>query len=250
MPYQHVVTTEKLEEIRAETEDKDDHDTEVILDRYMTPDEALGTVVTHHTHGMATPMCEVTDVNVEEETLTLARLFDPDTTYTVPMDSSLDTPFIGKEYTVSWIEARIDGEWERVSDIACLGDWRGPHTHGEEYDETRVVEKTYKHGADQYGEWPIRVDRQSGEPEVVIDRESFQNPDVLDTALDQITLPDDFDVGGMVVGSIYTEEHIVETEDGGREKQHEIVWYDVKSQFRPDYRGYTSPVNAVDRSPA
>jgi hypothetical protein len=250
MPYQHIVTPEKLEEIRSECEERDDHNTEAILDKYVTPDEAIGMVVTHHTHGYATPMCEVASVDVDEELVTLERLFDPDTTHEIPMDKPLDTPFIGKEYTVSWIEARVDGEWERVSDVSCLGDWRGPHTHGEEYDETRVVEKTYKHGADQYDEWPIRVARQSDEPEVVIEREDFQNPEVLDTVFDQITLPDDFDVGGLVVGEIYTEQHIVETEDGGHEKQHEIVWYSVKAQFRPGHRGYTSPVNGIDRSPA
>lgn len=247
MTYKHIATTEKQEEMREEAAEKDTNgDIDAVLERYLTPDEVLGIIVIHHPYGRGTPMCEVTDVDEDEGTVTLSRLFDPETTYTVGIDESLDTPFIGQEYNVEWIEARIDGEWERVSDVCGNGQWRGPSAD-DEYENVRVVEKTYKHGADKYDEWPLRVDHQSGEADCVIDREDIQNPEALDTVLNQIELPDDFDVNGLQVGEIYTDTHIVEDEDGQQYKEFEIVWYSVRSQFRPSVRRYTTAVNGVER---
>lgn len=248
MPHYHIATPDEIEEIRRDAEESD-HDVEAILDRYVTPDEAVGLVVELHKAGWFSPkMCEVVDVDTDDSTVRLEGLFDPETTHQLPFDAPLPVPFIGQEYTVSWLEARIDDDWQRVSDVRHPGQWRKARTDSDEYDNVRRVEKTYTHGTDQYREWPVRIDRQTGEPSVSFDRSDLQNPEALTTALNQVELPDNFSLNGLVIGQVYTDEHIVTTDDGHRERVYELVWYSIKPQFRPNGRRYTTAVNGVDHS--
>ncbi len=250
MPYKHLVTEDKLEEIIEDAENSDrDVNPDGIRDMYFTPDEALGRTIKLHLHWGHT-FCEIAAINMGDETVTLSELFT-DREFTVSTDDSFDIPFIGAEYTVEWIEAKVNGEWERVSDYSAPDDPMGPYVkRGEEYDTIRVVSKTYEYGSDKYSSWPIRIDRQTNEPEIVPDREDLQNPEVLDRVLDSIALPDDFDLGGLEIGTVYTDEHIVETDDGEYEREYEVVWWTIKSQFQPSNHRRVSPITALDRSPA
>ncbi len=244
MSYKHLITQSKLDEVIERAEEDDNMDAPGIRNMYWLPEEAVGEVIKWHMHWGYT-FCEVVDVDVDDETITLSELFT-DREFTTDFEKSLDKPFIGSEYTVEWIEAKVDGEWERVSDYATPDDPMGPYIKsGEEYDNVRVVEKSYTYGAEKYYSWPIRVDRQTGEPGTVPEKESMTDPDLYDRLMDSIELPEDFDLNGMQVGTLYTDEHVIETDDGV-EKQYEIVWWTIDSAFQPSHTRL-SPVTEIDR---
>lgn len=246
MPRKHLVTEETLNKALEEAEEND-RDVEAIRKMYVTPDEALGQVFRKTLHWGRT-FYEAVDVNREEEELILSELFT-DREFTEPFGEILETPLLGSEFEVSWIEAKVDSKWERVSSYATPGDWRSPHIpRDEDYEETRVVKKTYEHGADQYDSWPIRVDRQTGEPEIVIGLDDTRNSGLLKQVLDSIELPDSFDLGGLVIGTVYTEEKIKETENGHK-KEYEVVWWRIDSQFQPSNHRRISPVKKLDKTP-
>lgn len=244
MTRKHLVTEETLEKALADA-DENDRDLDAIREMYVTPEEAVGQVFKKTLHWGWT-FYEAVDVDHEEEELVLEELFTG-REFREAFGEILQVPFIGAEFDVSWVEAKVDGEWERVSEYATPGEWRKPGLpNGEDYDQTRVIEKTYRHGDDQFDAWPIRIDHQTGEPEVVIDLEDVQNKTVLERMLDSIELPDSFALGGLEVGTVYTEQHLVETDDG-HAKEYEVVWWSVKSQFEPSRARRVSPVKSLER---
>ncbi len=247
MPYKHIVSESELERILTEAADND-HDVDGVREMYWTPEEAVGNIIQHHLHWGRT-FCEVTDVDMEEETVTLSELFT-DREFTVSTDDSLDTIFIGGEFTVEWIEARIDGEWERVSDYATPTDPLGLYIKTDEdisIEDTRRVSKTYVHKTAQYDAWPIRVSSDGDNVETVLDDSDLQNAPVFDDIRDSVQLPSDMNLNGLEIGTLYTETHIVDTEDG-QEKQYEIVWWNIKHQFRDSGMRSLSPVTRLERT--
>lgn len=248
MPYKHIVTEDKLNEIIANAERDEDKDADGIRDMYMTPGEAVGRVIKNALHWGHT-FVEITDVDMDGETVTMEELFTGEE-YTASTDDAFDVPFIGSTFTVEWIEARVDGEWERVSNYKTPASWRGPAIpRDESYDDTRHVKKTYTHRTDEFDEWDLRIDRQTGEACIIPDAEDIINADALETLYSSIELPDDTQLNGLSIGSVYTKEHIVETDDG-HERKHEIVWWQVNSQFQStDRYNSVSPVTELDRRP-
>lgn len=247
MPYKTIKPGDEIDRIVKETDNADrDADLDAVRDMYVTPENAIGMVVKLALHwGHA--FCEVTDVDFEEEAITLEELFTGEQ-HVTDIDKALDVPFIGQEYTVKWIEARVDGEWERVSDYDTLKNPLGGNIpRGESYENTRQVEKTYKHGLDEFDTWRITVDQNTQNPEVFLDSDAVTNPEVLEGLLDSVVLPDNFDLSRLTIGTLYTKERYVGGEDG-REQKHEIVWWTVKSQFEENTgRNRFSPVTELDR---
>lgn len=244
MSYKHLITQSKLDEVMANAKEDDAKDADGIREMYWLPEEAVGQIIKWNMHWGYT-FCEITDVDVDEGTVTLSELFT-DREFTTSFEKSLDKPFIGTEYTVEWIEAKVDGDWERVSDYATPDDPMGPYLkRGEEYDTTRVVEKSYTYGSEKYDSWPIRADRQTNELGTAPDKEDMDDPELYDRLMDSIELPDDFELQGLQVGTLYTEENIIETDDG-REKQYEIVWWTIDSAFQQSHKRL-SPVTEIDR---
>lgn len=232
--YVNIATPEEIEQVREECEDRDGHDTEAILNKYITPEEAIGMVVKHHPHGYVDPFCEITEIDVDEEEITLTHLFARDTTFTIPIGKAVDVPFPGDEFSVIFVEGLKDGEWERISNVSDFGEFRlhiNKDVNVDEYDNTRQVEKTYTHGLPRLTEHKIRIDRQTGEPDITLDKDLIQNTEVLNKIRSSIEIPDDFDLRGHVVGKLYTDTHIVETNEG-KERRHEIVWYNIDNSFR------------------
>lgn len=244
MPQTHLVTEDKLEQTVEEAKE-DGRDPDAIRDMYVTPEDAIGRVFKKMLHWGHT-YYEAVGVDREGEEVVFEELFTGKE-FREDFGTILNTPFIGDECTVSWVEAKIDGEWERVSEYATPDSWQNPTPpRGENYEQTRVVEKTYKHGSEQFDSWPIRIEHQSGEPEVAINGEGVQNDDVLEQVLESIELPDSFDLSGIQVGTIYTDKHIVE--DGERKHtEYEVVWWSIKNQFKPSRRDRISPVTTLDR---
>lgn len=243
MPQTHLVSQDRLDKTLEEAEEND-RNVDAIRDMYVTPEDAVGRVF-KKMFDWGYTFYEAVDVDYEEEELILEELFTG-REFTEDIGEILHVPLIGNEHTVSWIEARVDGEWKRVSNYSTPDDWQGLPTQNDEYDQTRTVEKTYRHGEDEFEAWPIRVEHKSGEPEVAIDGENVKNDGVLEQVLESIKLPDSFDLASMKVGTIYTDTHIIEGEYGP-EEEYEVVWWSIKHQFTGSNRQRVSPVTTLDR---
>lgn len=255
MPSKHLVTPAKREQAIKETQDNDSIETDAVRRMYITPDEALHQTVKHHLHWGDT-FCEVTEIDLEEGRVELTELFT-DRVFEIncPAAPRLKFPYVGEEHTIEWVEALVDGDWERVSEYETPDNPIGlSNKHSDRYDHTRRVSKTYTHGLDEYDAWAIRVDRQTGTPEAPFNHEDTTNPEIYDAMQSGIVLPDEMDLGGIEIGTLYTQSKIVEDDDTGeRTKNYEIVWWSIKPQFKstsglaPNPRA--SPVSLLDKHP-
>lgn len=241
MPYKHIISRSDLAEIIEQAQADDNKDAKGIREMYWLPSEAVGEVVKWHMHWGHT-FCEITDVNMDEETVSLSELFT-DREFTTTTDNGLDKPFIGAEFNIQWIEGKTNDEWERISDYATPDSPVPASTDkAEEYDNTRIVEKSYTYGSEKYSSWAIRIDRQTGNPTTVLDPDTISNADVYNDIMENIDLPENFALKGLQIGTIYTDEEYVETEDGV-EKEYNIVWWEIDSQFQKSAK--LSPVSRL-----
>ena len=157
----------------------------------------------------------------------------------------LDRPSIGKEFTVYWVDEEREGEWTRVEQHFYHE--AGAQRMAKEIDnKTRLVSQTYHHREDEFASWDIKIgnDGPSVIPKIGNDGQSvipedFEENDIIDQVFRDIQedVPE-----GVRVGTIYTD-YEVGVHD--REKEHEIVWYEIDYPYRADiYRG---PIDTIDR---
>lgn len=230
MPHKNIIPRSDLAEIIERAQADDNKDAKGIREMYWLPSEAVGEIIKHHMHWGHT-FCEITNVDMGEETVTLSELFT-DREFTTTTDDSLDKPFIGAEFSIQWIEGKTNGEWERISDYATPASLLPASTDKtEEYDNTRIVEKSYTYGSEKYSSWAIRIDRQTGNPTTFLDPDIITNADVYNDIIENVNIPENFDLKGLQIGTIYTDEKHVETEDGV-EKEFNIVWWEIDRQFQ------------------
>jgi len=243
MHSKHVLPDDEYEQTLQNARDNN-RDMTVIENMYARANDIIGTVVTLTLHWGDT-FGEVTAVDFDADTITIEELFTGEE-YKRSTDRALDQPFPGQEFTVSWLEARIDGAWERVTDKSPRHEWRGPTlSDTESYDEVREITKTYEHAAAELDAFDIRVDRSTNQPEVHLDEDDVINSDVIEKLLHAFTVPDTDRLSGSVLGTIYTKERFIEQNDDTVRK-YEIVWWDTNRQFIANHHQRPSPVRELD----
>lgn len=200
---------------------------------YTLVDDIIGKVVYEEVNIRNKSFFEVTDYT--DEYLVLEELFTghkqkrhfPDREYAT---IHLSKPSIGQSNTIWWVEEKTGDGWQKCE----LGDDnRIQHFYSQVYAEsfahnhkerTRVVSQTYHHKADQYHEWDIKFE----DDEITIIPNNIKNEEVLKEIEREYidNVPEN-----KCVGKIYTEESIRNNENGEREKEHTIVWFNTEYHY-------------------
>lgn len=234
MPVINITTEEQLEEMRSDAKEAPDKDADEVLANYLSPKEAIGTIVKLDGNGLGKTFAEIEYVNVPEERVTLTELFTDTGHKKNRFPASFMIPTLGEEYTVKWIEAKTgnDNSWERVSDIATPGEWRKPHLERDEsYHATRLISKTYAHGLQEYGEHKIRIDHE-GNLVTYFEEGELTNPDELRKIEQAIETSKDALHGTHVVGQLYVSDE--PASDPDTDAKYEIVWWTIEPAFEAD----------------
>lgn len=151
----------------------------------------------------------------------------------------LGQPSIGQEHTVWWVDERDNRKWRRSESKGQPSHFyhRAPAVNVARSieGETRIRSETYYHRLDEFEAWDIRI--KDGDPWVI--------PEALEVnrTLNQIFRQISGDVPDKAhVGTVYTDTDPAEHD---RDKDHEIVWFEINYPFRSNT--YQTPVEILDR---
>lgn len=208
----------------------------------ITPKDMIGNIVTftsprsNYSHTMG----EVTDIDMKgKPEATISELFIDrefiETGHQLADGNkgafiNLSLPFLGDEHTVKWVEAKINDEWEMVSDVV-LGTAMNHFTQIQhEYDTTRVLKKTYTHNPQGLCTNSIRPSDDQTRGEVIPDREQFTDPELYDQVMNSIIIPET--VGKYTnLGTLYT---LSDKRQHDGKRAHKIIDVRVDNIAKPD----------------
>ena len=210
----------------------------------ITPEDIIGNVVTFESpetwHGRT--MGEVTAIDMNGEhgpEATISELFinreHTETGHHITNDDhggfiNLSLPSLGSKHTVKWLEAKIDGEWETVSDVVLEAAMTEFTRLKHEYDITRMMSKTYTHNPQGLCTLPIRPNDDGTRGEVIPDTDQFTDPELYNRLMDNVIIPETAGAHTQL-GTLYTQS---DRRQHDEKRAHKIIDIQVDIVAQPE----------------